>query len=465
MGEVENTEGPDLVVAGAGGGLIAALRAAQLGCSVLVVDANGRFSRGNNTSMSTAMIPGAGTRFQRAEGIDDSSEDFVADILAKTSSHVDRRLAESLASVSARLIEWMCDDLGLPLSLVTDFPYPGHSRFRCHTIPGRSGRKLLDLLIRLARRSELIDFMVPATLKDVLMDEGRVSAVSVQTPNGTEEIATASVLLATNGFGADAELVGKYIPEIAPAVYHGSEWSRGDALRIGASVGAATGYLDAYQGHAALAMPAATLAGWAVVMHGGFLVDAEGRRFGDETIGYSEYAREVIEHASGSAWMIFDQRIFDACQVFDDFKDTVAAGSVRWGASADEIAEITGIDENGLSETIAATRTFARGDAMDPYGRKFWEREMSGQVGAIAVRPALFHTQGGLQVNEDAQVVTENDIPVPRLYAAGGAAVGISGHGASGYLAGNGLLSALGLSFIAAESVAPRCGHSLTAGA
>ncbi|MBW8706788.1 hypothetical protein MBT84_44890 [Streptomyces sp. MBT84] len=62
----------DLVVAGAGGGLAGALRAAQAGLNVLVVDADEQFLRGNNTSMSTAMIPGAGSRWQRAAAIEDS---------------------------------------------------------------------------------------------------------------------------------------------------------------------------------------------------------------------------------------------------------------------------------------------------------------------------------------------------------------------------------------------------------
>ena len=44
--------------------------------------------------------------------------------------------------------------------------------------------------------------------------------------------------------------------------------------------------------------------------------------------------------------------------------------------------------------------------------------------------------------------------PIAGLYAAGGAAMGISGHGAAGYLAGNGLLSALGLAYLAADHVA-----------
>ena len=187
------------------------------------------------------------------------------------------------------------------MSLVTDFPYPGHSRFRCHTVPGRAGRTLLQHVVRRAKGSELVDLLTPARLIDVVIGADGVEAAVVSSPNGEELIPTRAVLLATNGFGADAELVRQHIPEIAGAVYYGSEGSTGDALKIGERHGAATAYLDAYQGHAALAMPAATLAGWATVMHGAFLVDADGHRFGDETTGYSEYAAQVLQHAGGEA--------------------------------------------------------------------------------------------------------------------------------------------------------------------
>lgn len=73
---------------------------------------------------------------------------------------------------------------------------------------------------------------------------------------------------------------------------------------------------------------------------------------------------------------------------------------------------------------------------------------------AIKVQPALFHTQGGLLVDGDAQVLRADGTTVPGLYAAGGAAAGISGHGADGYLAGNGLLSAFGLSYLAGQAAA-----------
>ncbi len=446
-------DGPDLVVAGAGGGLVGALRAASLGLSVLVVERNEHFTAGNNTAMSTAMIPGAGSRWQREAGVTDSPETFVADIMAKTHDEADPVLATALAEVSARLVEWMADDVGLPLSLVTDFPYPGHSSLRCHTVPGRAGRALLTDLVRAVRRSDLVDLLVPATLTDVVVEDGRVAGVVVDTPNGEERIPAPAVLLATNGFGADSELVAEHVPEIAGAVYHGSEGSQGDALRIGGRLGAATAFLDAYQGHAALAMPAATLAGWATVMHGGFLVDRAGRRFGDETTGYSEYASQVLQRADGEAWLVLDERVHEACLAFQDYQDTVDSGAVRWADTLTDLAEKIGVDADTLTATADAARASAEG-ADDEHGRTYWEAPLSPPYAAISVRPALFHTQGGLRVDGHGRVLTEQEEPIPGLYAAGGAAAGISGHGAGGYLAGNGLLPAFGLAFLAAEDLA-----------
>jgi fumarate reductase flavoprotein subunit len=447
------SDGPDLVVAGAGGGLVAALRAASLGLTVLVVERNEHFAVGNNTAMSTAMVPGAGTRWQRAEGIDDSPDTFLADVMAKTHGEADERLARALTDVSARLVEWMADDVGLPFSLVTDFPYPGHSQLRCHTVPGRAGRDLLRDLVRAVRRSDLVDLMVPATLSDVRADESGVTEVVVTSGAHEETIPTDALLLATNGFAANPDMVAEHLPDIAGAVYHGSEGSTGDALQIGRRLGAADAFLDAYQGHAALAMPAATLAGWATVMHGAFLVDRHGRRFGDETIGYSEYAAQVLRHADGQAWIVLDERIDASCRAFQDYCDTVDAGAVRWADDLDDLASRIDVDPANLADTVRRARASASG-APDEFGRVYWEAPLKPRYAAVAVRPALFHTQGGLVVDEHARVQTPDHEPIPGLYASGGAAAGISGHGASGYLAGNGLLPAFGLAFLAAEHVA-----------
>ena len=67
---------------------------------------------------------------------------------------------------------------------------------------------------------------------------------------------------------------------------------------------------------------------------------------------------------------------------------------------------------------------------------------------------ALFHTQGGLKVDFDARVLKQDGSPVPNLYAGGGAAAGLSGHGAGGYFSGNGLLTALGYGMLAGRHAA-----------
>ncbi len=448
--------GPDLVVAGAGGGLVGALRAAQLGLDVLVVEVSEHFRRGNNTSMSTAMVPGAGSRFQRAAGIDDSAEQFAADVARKTKGEADERLTAALTGVSARLVEWLADDTGLPLELVTDFHYPGHTHDRCHTIEGRHGTHLLDHLLAAVGREPRIDLLSPARLVDVLLDDdGRVRAAVIETPDGArEEVPTPAVLLATNGYGADRELVARHLPEIASATYHGSDASRGDALRIGAQLGAASGFLDAYQGHGALAAKGSTLVGWATIMHGAVLVGTDGRRFGDETTGYSEYAATLAAQPGATGWIVLDQRIHDACQVFTDFRQTVESGALVHADDLPSLADAIGVPAGALAEEVSDVAAVARGQATDRFGRTSVEAPLEPPYAAVRVVPALFHTQGGLVVDAHARVERADGTPIPGLYASGGAAQGISGHGAAGYLAGNGLLPALGLAFLAAEHLA-----------
>ena len=442
----------DLVVAGAGGGLAGALRAAELGSRVLLIDASEHFRRGNNTSMSTAMFPGAGSRWQRELGIEDSPEIFAADIRKKTKGSADPLITQTLTNVSAELVEWMADSQGVDLHLITDFHYPGHSVDRCHSIEGRKGDRVLAHLLSRVDASDDIDMLVPARLVDVqIATDGELVAV-IEMPDGSrEEIATGSVLLATNGFGADTEMVRRFIPEIADAVYHGSDASRGDAIRIGERHGASAGYLDAYQGHAALAVHGSTLAGWATIMHGAILVNTDGRRFGDETCGYSEYAAMLAAQPGARGWLILDERVHDACLAFRDYQETVESGALRRADDASSLAQVLDVDPEVLAETLAQADAAARGERPDQFGRTAFEDVLRPPYVAIKVQPALFHTQGGLLVDGNAQVLRNDGTPVPGLYAAGGAAAGISGHGADGYLAGNGLLSAFGLSYLAGQ--------------
>jgi fumarate reductase flavoprotein subunit len=103
--------------------------------------------------------------------------------------------------------------------------------------------------------------------------------------------------------------------------------------------------------------------------------------------------------------------------------------------------------------TLETAERAARGQAPDPLGRSAWEAPLQPPYGLVKVEGALFHTQGGLLVDHNAAVLRRGR-PIPGLYAAGGAAAGMSGHGPDGYLAGNGLLAALGLGYLAGTAAA-----------
>ncbi len=444
----------DVVIAGAGAaGLVAALAIGN-DADVLLVEASETFRVGSNTAMSTAMIPAAGTRWQEASGVDDSPPRFLADIEAKTGGQVYRPLAQALTQISAELVEWLGGDWGMPIELVEDFLYPGFSVHRCHTLHDRSGRSLHRELLDRVRTLENVTLAVPMSLVDVAVDDGAVTgAVVVVDGEASETVTAGSVILATNGFGANADLVRELIPEIADGLYFGGERSVGDALRIGEGLGADVGWLDAYQGHGSVAVPHGVLVTWAVVMHGGVVVDVAGRRFDDETCGYSEYGARVLAQPQSSAWMIFDQRIAALCEPFADYQDLVEARAIRWAETAEELAELTGCGP-ALVETISTTQACAAG-LPDSFGRTDWEAPLAPPFAAVSITGALFHTQGGLLVDGHARVL-RGDAPIPGLFAAGGAAVGISGHGAGGYLAGNGLLAACGLGYLAGKETTRR---------
>ncbi len=445
----------DVIVAGAGAaGTAAALAAAEGGASVVLLEAQETYRQGSNTAMSTSMIPAGGSRWQQTLGIDDSPEGFAADIRSKTKGAADPVVTRALTEVAPELVAWLADVGGLPLDLVTDFRYPGHSRDRCHAVPDRAGRTMHGHLLDRVTMNDAITLVVPMRLEDVEVEGGRVVGALVASPDGAREtITTDAVVLATNGFGADTELVRHHIPEIVAGTYHGGDGSRGDALRIGGRLGADVGYLDAYQGHGSLATPHGILLTWASVMHGAVLVNTEGERFGDETEGYSEFGARVVAQPDATAWMVFDERIDAACRPFADYQDLREAGAIRWADDVGSLAETIGAPAERLASTLEHARQAAEGFRADDQGRRSFEAPLAPPYAAVKVTGALFHTQGGLHVDGHARVLAGGE-PITGLYAAGGAAVGISGHGADGYLAGNGLLSALGLGYLAGHHLA-----------
>ncbi len=443
-----------VVVVGAGAaGLCAALAASEAGAEVVVLERD-TVPRGS-TALSAGLIPAAGTRFQRALGLSDSPDLFSRDIQAKAHGEADPALVELVARQAGPTVEWLADGYGLPFSVVDDFDYPGHSARRMHGLPSRSGLELVDRL-RAAVEQTPATLLTQATVTTLFNDARRVHGVEVMRPDGAREaIGCKALVLACNGYGGNPDLVARHIPAMKDALYFGHPGNRGDAVIWGQELGAKLAHLSGYQGHGSVAHPHGALITWATIMEGGFQVDSTGARFSDESRGYSEQAEEVIARAGGLAWTIFDARIAAIARQFEDFRQAEAAGAILKADTIEALAARLSLPAGTLVSTFAEVEALKRVGGADRFGRTFAGRPaLAAPFCGVKVTGALFHTQGGLVVDDDARVVWEDSGKAANLYAAGGAAAGVSGSKASGYLSGNGLLTATTLGRIAGRAAA-----------
>lgn len=442
-----------VIVGGGGTGLTAALAVADAGLSPLVLERDP--TPLGSTAMSTGLIPAAGTPEQAVAGIVDDPARFAADILAKTKGGTDGAIALRLAQESAETIAWLRDTHAVPLTLVDGFLYPGHSALRMYGTPNRSGGELMGALEAAAAQADTM-VLTDATVTDLLTEGDRIIGVRVMRPDGSaERIGCDALILACSGFGGDAAMVARWIPEMAEAVFHGHPGNKGDAMRWAEALGAGVADMTGYQGHGGLAAGHGIPILWPLIMEGGFQVNAAGRRFSNEATGYSEQAARVNAQPGHVAWSIFDARLHRLMLAFDDYQEAIRAGAVIQADTIEALATAAKLPADALGDTVAAVATLTAGAAADPFGRDFTGKPvLAGPWFAAKVTGALFHTQGGLMVDGDARVLKTDGTPMPNLFAGGGAARGISGGGADGYMAGNGLLTATTFGKLAGRAAA-----------
>lgn len=448
-GERFDAHVPLLIVGAGASGLCAALAAKEAGVEAVLIERDAVPS--GSTAVSAGLIPAAGTRFQRDKGIVDNAELFAADLQRKAHGESDPAIVEVVARGAGRLIEWLADRYGFAFDVVDNFNYPGHSALRMHGLPTRTGRELIDRLRSAAEASGIVILTGCIAERLFAAPDHRIVGIEIKRGDAVRErIGCDALILACNGYGGNPDLVRRFIPDMAKALYFGHPGNRGDAVLWGELLGAQLTHLGAYQGHGSVATPHNILISWAVIMRGGIQVNAEGRRFCNESRGYSEQAADVLRQPDGFAWDVFDDRIASVARQFVDFRDAERVGAIVAADTTEELARAMHVPVQAFSaEWHDVERLKSRAGA-DRFGRRFTpDQACAAPLLAVKVTGALFHTQGGLAIDAKARVRTKTGSVFPNLYAVGGAAAGVSGSGAAGYLSGNGLLTATVLGQIA----------------
>lgn len=448
-----STEGFDyeaaiVVVGGGACGLMAAYQAGRRGLDVVLLEKDSRL--GCNAEIASGSIPAAPTAHQRRAGVADSAEQMMGDILRKSGNQADPDIVRALCERSPELIRIFEDELGVAMELNTDAGRYGFSALRLHNGPGRTGAPLIQAL-----RSALAG-MGNVTCADRtpgagLITDGSGAVMGVRAGmRGEQRLGAQRVILACDGFGSNAEMIARYIPEMRGVQSIGVQGNTGDAIRWGMELGAAVAHMSGYQGHGLVCAGYGTRLVPEIPQLGAIIVNRQGERFAREDQGYSEFARAVLAQDGQTAVAIFDQRMVDVVARLDHWKDAVASGAVKSAQSLQELAAAFKLPPAALERSFAQ----CRGDLPDPFGRARLPAPAEAPFRGAVITGAMVHTQGGLVVDVHARVLRPDGSAIPNLYAGGGSAAGLSGDRPEGYLSGNGLLSAYGLGLIAGEHAA-----------
>jgi succinate dehydrogenase/fumarate reductase flavoprotein subunit len=384
----------------------------------------------------------------------------------------DPRLQEKLIEGFAPAVEWV-RSLGVEAQPAVDVLRFG----RGHQTSILNYLRACELAVRDAPGCEIV---VPGEARRLVVEDGTVRGAEVATPSGdSREIRAGSTLLATGGFQADPELRASLIhPQASDIPLRGNFYSSGDGLRLGREAGAQFGPEDAgFYGHLMPSgitfdenedFPAYTL----YYSEHGVLVNLEGRRFVDETVGDHLTTLALLKQPEARGLLITDERVrtqwilrpyVEGIQGTDTFDVCYRRGARA--AIANEIDEFDYLPEEWGYDGAAVREALLEFNRQCTEGRPDPAREFDAvpidrpPYYVIEAVPAITFTFGGLVIDDDARVLDAEGKPIPGLLAAGADAGGVYVRAYAG-----GLAAALVFGLRAAETALGAPAGAATAG-
>ncbi|NMD38797.1 MAG: flavocytochrome c [Christensenellaceae bacterium] len=419
----------DVVVVGGGGaGFASAISANEAGANVILLEKLAAV--GGNTRISGGEMAAPANWIQEKEGIEDSPEKYIED-LKKAGG--DDELIKILAENATPAAEWMRDDVGIEFLDSLMF-FGGHSVKRSVIPLGHSGVEIIEKYK--AKANELgIEVLTEHDVKELLVEDGKVVGVKAATPYGELIVHAKAVVLATGGFGANAEMLYKYDKEIDDKILStNSPGATGDGILMAEAIGADTVDMDKIQLYPICDVDTGKLlyVGDTRMVGGALLVNKEGKRFVEELDTRRAISMGIKAQTGSVGYLLWDEKSSEATGTIYSHASE-AAGLYERGYlfKADTIAELAEhfeIDVAALEETVANFNENSK-NGVDP---EFNLRNVGFTVDEapfyimVAV-PATHHTMGGLKINADTEVINKEGNAIPGLFAAGEVTGGIHG--------------------------------------
>lgn len=444
--KVELPKEADVIVIGAGGaGLTSAIAAHEKGAKVILIEKTELL--GGNTNYATAGLNAAGTKVQEKLGEKDSPELFFEDTMKGGKNKNNKELVKVLANNSSAIVDWLIER-GADLSEITSTG--GQSAKRTHRPTGGSavGPNIVSALSKTAE-NEKIDIRKGTKAIELVKGKNRIIGVKVKDTDGKEYIIKAkAVIVATGGFGANAQMVEKYNPKLKGFGSTNNPAIVGDGIVMVEKVGGALVDMKEIQTHPTVVHKKTNMITEAVRGEGAILVNKDGKRFIDELQTRDVVSKAILEQNGKSAFLIFDEGIRTKLKAADGY---VKKGFAVEG-TLEEIATKIGADVKTLEATLNKYNEAVKTKVDSEFNKKTLPKELTGtKYYAIEISPAVHHTMGGVRINTNAEVLGKNGRPIKGLYAAGEVTGGI--HGAN-RIGGNAVADITVFGKIAGENAA-----------
>jgi succinate dehydrogenase/fumarate reductase flavoprotein subunit len=425
---VETNGHVDLLVIGGGmAGLSAAARAATGGASVVLVEKGSTLGGSANYAEFIWTAP-------------------TVEVMRAVNPDADEVLSRRVVEDYADALDWV---RSLDVHVADPVTVIGYGRGAQTDLANYFSK--CERLIR--DRGELL---LEATTQGLLLQDGAVVGAEVETSYGERrEIRAGSTLLATGGFGGNPDLRAKYIGEAARDLpLRANPNSVGEGLRLGLAAGAAVGLPNAgFYGHL---IPSdviytnpyefATL----TFYHSehGILINLEGRRFCDETVGDHLNTLYVLDQPGARALLITDQRVHDewmlkpyveGVEPVDKFQLAYQRGARA--AIAEDIDEFEALPEEwgypgeAVRDALYEFNRQAEAGTLEPSRRLDPAPLVTPPYYVVELIPAITFTFTGLRIDDQAHVLDESGAPIRGLLAAGADAGGVFNRAYAGGLA------------------------------
>lgn len=438
-----------LLIIGTGfAGLAAALEAHYLGAKndeIMIVEKMP--TPGGNSIINGGAVAAAGTDMQKKDGIKDSADLLYSDILKAGGGLCHPALARRIADESVANYEWLRDKIGVKFKAVTY--HGGHSVKRSHAVTNNSGSGfVLPMLERLKefgiepRLRVIVDQIIVNDKKEVLGVKARTGYRFGKENTGkvTYIRATKGVLIAAGGFAQNVKYRMSQDPRLNEKFTSTNHrGATGEMIMEAQEIGANTVQMDWIQlgpwtspdeqgfGVAPLFVESA-------VGYGPMIDPATGKRFIKETGNRKVRADAIV--AIGHPCLIYTceanvmKEIVGRNMTQKLFDHAMNTKVVRKFSTLKEMADFYKIPFAELEKTNTTFNNYMKAKKDPEFDCQFFDDASLNDKGpfyAVRLWPRVHHCMGGLEINDNAQVMSVRSTPIKGLYAAGEATGGVHG--------------------------------------